>query len=187
MWLPFPSSTASGELTARISIFFTYFLLICSSNPATIMISVGNSRKKLEKDTLRNIVMQKEFVVNSAQLDFGQDLNASSAELDYGVSELDVTSLTTAPSHKIKTPKIAQSKWSFECKLSHMHQVGDPNEIGSSRLILGEIVYVEIDDAIFTPDDRSSFVDVDKLNPLARLSGANYCSLGEPFKMKRPK
>jgi flavin reductase (DIM6/NTAB) family NADH-FMN oxidoreductase RutF len=141
----------------------------------------------MEKDTLRNILREKEFCVNSSEFAFGADLNATSAELPYGESELEHTNLTSEKSVKIKTPKIAQSKWTFECKLSHELQVGDPLQIGSSRLILGEVVYVHLDDTIATLDDKHSFVDVQKLNPLARLSGANYCLLGDQFRMTRPK
>ena len=63
-----------------------------SSNPPTLAISVTSASAKSgkqKKDTLINVQQSmKEFVVNASQVKHAEDINNSSAEIEYGKSEL---------------------------------------------------------------------------------------------------
>ena len=61
----------------------------------------------------------------------------------------------------------------FECKL---HQV---IELGPNRhpLVIGEVVYMHVDPACLT----GSYIDMKKLDPIGRLNGFFYATLGEIF------
>ena len=59
----------------------------------------------------------------------------------------------------------------FECKL---HQV---IELGPNRhpLVIGEVVYFHVDPACMT----GNYIDMKKLDPIGRLNGFQYVTLGE--------
>ena len=162
------------------------FFMGVSSNPPVVAVSVTSSAStsKAMKDTLRNALREKSFVVNSSQVDFGADLNACSRDLDYNVSELDDTSLTADAENAI-----AQSAWQFHCSLHDTVQIGKMGEPGAATVIFGRIERIEVKDAVLKPegDRRDGYLDFNVFKPLARLGGSLYSTLGEIFKMSRPK
>jgi flavin reductase (DIM6/NTAB) family NADH-FMN oxidoreductase RutF len=64
----------------------------------------------------------------------------------------------------------------FECKL---HQV---IELGPRRhpLVIGEVVFFHVDPACMT----DGYIDMKKLDPVGRLNGFLYTTLGEIFERK---
>ena len=163
------------------------FFMGVSSNPPVVCFSVTSSSKpeKSVKDSLRNVLREKRFVVNSSQIDFGADLNSCSKEIDYGVSELEGTALSSSD----KNNSIEQSMWHFDCVLRETVQVGTLGDVGAATVVFGTIEKIFIDDTVLKDesDRRNGWLDFAKLKPLARLSGNLYCGLGEIFKMVRPK
>ena len=79
--------------------------------------------------------------------------------------------LTPIPSVKIKSPRVKEVPIHFECKL---HQV---IELGPNRhpLVIGEVVYMHVDPACMT----NGYIDMKKLDPIGRLNGFQYMTLGE--------
>ena len=71
----------------------------------------------------------------------------------------------------MKPPRVKEVPIHFECKL---HQI---LELGRKRnaLVIGEVVYMHIDPACMT--DGS--IDMRKLDPVGRLNGFYYATLGE--------
>src|ERR1035437_1917972 len=60
---------------------FSYFNAVCSDPPA-VMFSVTPKRDGEPKDTLRNILETREFVVNSANLWLADKINHASADFE---------------------------------------------------------------------------------------------------------
>ena len=65
------------------------------------MISVGQ-RKGAAKDTLRNALETREFVVNIVSEDLAEAMNLTSGDYDYTVNEFDLARLAPAPSLEVK-------------------------------------------------------------------------------------
>ncbi|MET0693645.1 MAG: flavin reductase family protein, partial [Propionibacteriaceae bacterium] len=97
------------------------------------------------KDSVRNISETREFVWNLATRDIAAAMNATSATVEHGVSEFEISGLTPEPSRVVEVPRVAESPVAMECRLSQLLQLtsaaGDPV---STWLVLGEVVGVHI-------------------------------------------
>src|SRR5581483_5926930 len=96
--------------------------------------------------------------------------NLSSKDLPYGESEIDLTGLETAPSVRVKPPRIVASRVQMECKVHQIVPVG--NGPISANLVIGEVLLMHIDDAVL---DAKGKIDPRKLQTIARLGGDYYC------------
>lgn len=161
---------------------FSYFTPV-SSNPPLLMFSVGKKGVNTKKDTLTNIEKRTDFVIHIAQADLAEELNQSSATLEYGESELTNSSLTTIPMDGFSIPRIKQTKIAFACSLHEIKEVGNT----PMSLVFAEIKSAYICDSIISNEGKHNTIHANELNPLSRLGGNDYATLSEPFTLGRPK
>ena len=102
---------------------FSYFNIV-SANPPMISVSVQR-RDGMMKDTARNIMNTKEFVVHIVDQGILRDVNETAAELDMDESEITRTNFTLVSSDKISVPAVNEAKIRFECILEQAVQLGD--------------------------------------------------------------
>ncbi len=86
---------------------FSYSMGV-SSSPMILAISVGE-RDGRPKDTGRNILDTREFVVNVVTEEIAWRMNQASGDYADGVSEFDEAGLTRGPSERVRAPRIAES------------------------------------------------------------------------------
>ena len=153
---------------------FSYFNIV-SSNPPMLSVSVQRKGDD-KKDTARNVLSGKEFVVHIVDEENVFEVNETAASLPPNESEIDVTKLTLIDSEEIDVPAVAQSKVRFECVLDQA--VDLPN----TDLLIGRIVRIHVDEAIY----ENGRINAALLKPVSRLAGTNYAKLGELFSLKRP-
>jgi len=153
-----------------------------SSNPPALMFSIGFRPDGEKKDTLRNIELTKEFVVNTVGEWMAEPMNYASAEYPYGVSEVEAVGLTTLASKVVAPPRIKESPVHFECRLHSLLQVGK-QEAGASTVVIGEIVQFHI----HRPAWRDGRIDLAQLKPVARLGGLQYGCIDSVFELPRPR
>ncbi|MCL4116813.1 UNVERIFIED_CONTAM: hypothetical protein GTU68_022229 [Idotea baltica] len=159
---------------------FSFFNGVCS-NPPCISIAIGVRPDNGEnKDTLDNILKTKEFVVNSADEDIIKKVVDSAAGFPKEINEIEITKLNTLPSTLIKPPRIKESSVQMECKLYDHLQIGD-GAVGSTTLVIGEIVYFHINKKIL---DNGKLTEHYK--PSARLGGISYANLAERYNLAVP-
>lgn len=159
---------------------FSYFNVV-SSNPPMISVAVQRKAGQM-KDTARNIVKQKEFVIHIVDQENVEKVNETAATLPHDESELTRANLTTVPSKKVTVPGVKEAKVRFECVLEQAIELGENEEIGVD-LLIGKIVHYLIDESIYQSDQR---IDADKLAAVSRLAGNNYAKIGEIFEIERP-
>ncbi|WP_435318430.1 flavin reductase family protein [Haloarchaeobius sp. TZWSO28] len=128
------------------------------------------------KDTPRNVRDTGELVVNIVTDDTVEAMNQTAATLPADESEFDQSGATRAESTRVSPPRVAESPIAFECELY------DLQDVGSSSLILAEVVYVHVADAV-TTDGK---VDVEKLDAVGRMAGSWYASTDDRFSLERP-
>jgi flavin reductase (DIM6/NTAB) family NADH-FMN oxidoreductase RutF len=141
-----------------------------------LAVSIG-SRAGRPKDTARNILDTKEFVVNVVTEDLAERMNVASGDWAQDVSEFDEAGLTRAPSEVVGAARIAESPVNFECRLLTTVQVAD------NTVCFGEVVRLHIDDRVL----RDGLVDARALRAIGRLGFSEYCRTSDIFEMKRPK
>lgn len=154
---------------------FSYFAPI-SSRPPMLAISV-NSRHGAPKDTLANIQLSREFVVNLVNELLLDAMVQASGEWPPEVSEVALTGLVPVASSRIRTPGLAASPVRFECRLERAIPIAE------TTLVIGQIVRGHADDEVLT----EGLGDVRKLKPVGRLGGEEYALVSEVVRRARPR
>lgn len=160
---------------------FSFFNIV-SSNPPMISISVQRKAGE-QKDTARNITTTKQFVVHVVSEEIVAEVNKTAANLAPHQSELDDTQFTLVNSVKVAVHAVTEAKVRFECELvQHVPLGGDDGQSGCD-LLIGRIVQYHIDEAIY---NDKGHIDARKLQPMSRLAGNDYATIGEFLTIARP-
>ncbi len=172
-------STLSTDGLANLAPF-SFFTGITSQPPTICFSPTRRGNDGLKKDTLNNIEQTKEFVVNIVTEGIIEQVNDAATEFPPEISEFEQTGLTPVKSVIVKPPRVQESPISFECKLYKIIEIG-PAEQGGGFLVIGEIVLFHVDDALL----ENGRIDTGMLNPVGRLAGAEYTTLGRRFSLER--
>lgn len=154
---------------------FSYFNAI-TNRPPLISLSIG-SRDGGLKDTLRNLRASRDFVVNIVDEPLLARAVQASGDWPEEVSEFDLTGLTPVPSERVKSPRVAESPVSLECRLEREIALGE------AVLVVGEVVCAHADERVLT----EGRVDIAKLRPAGRLGGDGYSIVRDVVHLPRPR
>jgi flavin reductase (DIM6/NTAB) family NADH-FMN oxidoreductase RutF len=80
------------------------------------------------------------------------------------------------PSAKVRPFRVAEAKAHLECEVAQI--VTDRN----TNIVLGRIVHAQVDPSVW----MNGRVDPKLLDPVCRLSGSGYASLGDLVSVQRP-
>ncbi|HUV71227.1 MAG TPA: flavin reductase family protein [Terracidiphilus sp.] len=154
---------------------FSAYNYLCT-DPPIVGIGVTNRPRErfVPKDTARNIRRTGEFVVNIVTEDIAQQMNICGTDFPEEMSEVELAGFTTAPSEKVKTPRIAEAHAAMECReFTTM-------EIGRSRIILGRVVAAYVEDRFI--DTEGPYVKAEELHAIGRMNGlGNYVRTRDAF------
>ncbi|GIN72780.1 flavin reductase [Bacillus sp. J14TS2] len=159
---------------------FSYFNIV-SSNPPLISLSIQRAGGKM-KDTARNIIEKKEFVVHIVDEHNVDLINQTAATLSPDESEIEIAGLTAVDSAKVSVPGVQEAKIRMECILEQVLQLGGQDEPGCD-LIIGKVIHFHIENEIY----KAGRIDPTGLAAVSRLAGASYAKLGPTFEIERPK
>lgn len=160
---------------------FSFFTGVSANPPVICFCPMRRGGPVPHKDTLRNITVTREFVVNVVSEEFAQEMNVTSAEFPPEVDEFEAAGLTPIPSDLVKPPRVKESHIHMECALYLLVEVGGLE--GSGNLVLGEVLRFHVDDQYV--DDFK--IDPARLRPIGRMGGAGYTRTTDRFDMVRPK
>jgi flavin reductase (DIM6/NTAB) family NADH-FMN oxidoreductase RutF len=154
---------------------FSSYNYLCTDPP---IIGIGVTDRAAErfvpKDTAKNIRRTGEFVVNVVTEDLAERMNITATDFPSEVNELGVANLTTAPSRLVKVPRIAEAHAALECK-EYMTM-----EIGRSRIVLGRVVAIYIEDEFVDP--AGPYVRAEELHAIGRMNGlGSYVKTRDSF------
>jgi flavin reductase (DIM6/NTAB) family NADH-FMN oxidoreductase RutF len=143
---------------------FSAYNYLCI-DPPIVGIGVANrsSEEPIHKDTARNIGRSGEFVINVVTEDIAQQMNICATDFPAGVSELEMANLEPAPSAVVKVPRIASAHAALECR-EHTTL-----EIGRSRIILGRVVSIYVEDRYVDP--AGPYIHTEELHAIGRMNG----------------
>jgi flavin reductase (DIM6/NTAB) family NADH-FMN oxidoreductase RutF len=159
---------------------FSYFSIV-SSNPPLISVSV--QRKNGErKDTSRNVIAKGELVVHIVDEGNVEAINQTAATLPPDESEVVFAGLTPIDSEVVKVPGIVESKFRMECVLEHAFELGGTEGTPGCDLLIARVVRFQISEELLQ-DGR---IDAVKLEPVSRMAGNFYSTLGRMFTIERP-
>jgi flavin reductase (DIM6/NTAB) family NADH-FMN oxidoreductase RutF len=159
---------------------FSYFNIV-SSNPPMISLSIQRYEGR-QKDTARNIIESKEFVVHIVDDQNVEKINKTAANLPPDQSEIELANLTRVESIKISVPGVKEAKIRMECSLEHSLELGGLDTPGCD-FIIGKVIQFHIENDIY----ENGRIDPMGLAAVSRLAGNNYAKIGEIFEIERPK
>jgi len=168
------ASTVSAKGVTKLAPF-SFFTVVCVI-PPMISLTIARNPDGSEKHTLKNVRETGEFCFNVVTQPVWKEMVDTANAIPEEECEFANTGLTPIPSVKIKPPRVKEVPIHFECKL---HQV---IELGPNRhpLVIGEVIYMHVDPACMT----NGYIDMKKLDPIGRLNGFFYVTLGEIFHRK---
>jgi len=173
--------TANGDGSHNLAPY-SFFTGICS-DPPLLMISAGKKDAAEEKDTRLNIRERNDFVVHIASTRHLESLNKSAATLPHGESEVELAGLELSKIDGFSLPRISDCDIAIACSLYRIDEIGAVPQ----AVIYGEIQSVTINDDLIIPNDKGRLhIDAKKLDPLTRLGGNFYASLGDILSAERP-
>jgi flavin reductase (DIM6/NTAB) family NADH-FMN oxidoreductase RutF len=118
---------------------YSFFNLFSYRPPIIGFCSTGS------KDSLRNARETGEFVWNIATRALAEQMNSTSASVEYDVDEFSLSGLTPARSRLVKPARVAESPVNFECKVTEILNLKDRHgALTSAWLVFGEVVAVHI-------------------------------------------
>ena len=153
---------------------FSFFNAV-SGAPLYLVISIGTNDAGGMKDTARNILASREFVVNLVTEELFDAMNVSAADFPFGASELVAAGLHAAPSVKVKPPRVAECQAALECALHSTVALGE------NTLVIGEVVMFHVADRLLGPR-----MHIEGFAPIGRLgSPSKYCRTTDRFDVPR--
>jgi flavin reductase (DIM6/NTAB) family NADH-FMN oxidoreductase RutF len=164
---------------------FSYFMAI-THDPPTVAFSSGPRGADVgggvrgKKDTLHNVEVTREFVVNVVDDALAEAMNVTSGDYAADVDEFTKAGLEAASSVTVRAPRVAAAPVSMECRLAQIIPVGNLPH----HLIVGEIVHMHVRDDVYDP--ATGRLDMHRLKPVGRLAGHLYTHVHDIFEMKRP-
>ncbi len=158
---------------------FSYFNAVGDDPPHVMFSTVcGNNTNK---DTLNNVLANKQFVVNMVTEALVEQMNATSQAVPSNVDEFELVGLTPIASTKIKPMRVKESPITFECEMVH-HYFLENHKQGGACIVIGRIVMMHIDESVLLVNYK---INMETYKPVARLAGSNYSKIGEKFSIKR--
>ncbi|MFP5209269.1 MAG: flavin reductase family protein [Acidobacteriota bacterium] len=166
------SMDEEGRLNAAPFSAYNYFGI----DPPIIGVGIQNrpAEPATPKDTARNIRRTGEFVVNVVTEDIAQKMNICATDFPAEMSEVELAGFTTVPSQLVKVPRIAEAHAALECREYATM------EIGSSRIVLGRVVAIFVEDHYVDP--AGPYIKAEELHAIGRMNGlGNYVRTRDAF------
>ena len=155
----------SHDLEGRLNAApFSAYNYVCM-DPPILAVGVANRPGPgvVGKDTAQNIRQTREFVVNVVTEELAEAMNICAVDFPPGVNELEAAGLETAPSTVVSVPRIRRSPASLECREF------STIEVGRSRIILGQVVAIHVEDEFIDP--AGPYVRSERMHAIGRMNG----------------
>jgi flavin reductase (DIM6/NTAB) family NADH-FMN oxidoreductase RutF len=153
---------------------FSAFTFV-STKPPLLGVNVGR-KAGVRKDTGRNIHANGEYVVHIGDVSLVQAIHESAVEHAPDISEVELLGLETSPSERIAVPRLTSPPVAMECRLHRAIEFGDTG----AEFIVGEVLVFHVRDGLL----RDGKIESAALDPVCRLAGPNYASLGRLISMR---
>ncbi len=161
------ASTVDAEGNPNLSPFS--FFNVFGVNPTTLIFSPSRrARDGSTKNTLENLTLVPEVVINVVTYDIVMQASLASTEFPAGVDEFIKAGFTKLPSEMIRPFRVKESPVQMECRVRDIIETGSGG--GAANLVICDILLVHIDEAVLGDD---GMIDQHKIKLVGRL-GKNF-------------
>jgi len=151
---------------------FSYFIGL-SSDPASVLISVGHKSDGTPKDTLANLRKHKKCTICMVAEQDLEKMHFSSKDLDKEFSEAETFGIETEIMVDGFPPKIKRVPSAYFCTLNQEVDLGG----GTTVPLVLNVEQIFVDDEVITDKERLTIA----FKPVARI-GKSYAFLGTEIK-----
>jgi len=148
---------------------FSYFIGL-SSDPASVLISVGHKSDGTPKDTLANIRKNKKCTICMVDEKNLQKMHFSSKELDKDISESELFKIETETIFENYPQMIKDIPCAYFCELNQEIDLGG----GTTIPIVLNVKQMYVNNEVITDNEKITI----EFNPVARI-GKSYAFLGD--------
>ena len=148
---------------------YSFFNAFSSNPPILVFSSNRRVSNNTTKDTLHNVRVNGEVVVNMVNYKMLRQMAVASVEFPSDVSEFDKAGFTPISSETIQPARVAESPVQYECRVKEIITLGDHG--GAGHLVICVVNRLHIDESIIDENDR---IDPVKLDIVGRLGRAYY-------------
>jgi len=147
---------------------YSFFNAFSSNPPIVVFSSNRRVSDNTTKDTLHNVRVSKECVVNVVPYSLVRQMSLASVEFPSDVSEFGKVGLTPEPSQTIDTPRVLESPINMECKVKDIIELGEHG--GAGHLIICEVTLMSISEDVLDGDR----INPHKLDLMGRMGRTYY-------------
>jgi flavin reductase (DIM6/NTAB) family NADH-FMN oxidoreductase RutF len=158
---------------------FSFFTAISAQPMIIAFCPMIRSSDGQFKDTVKNILREREFVVNFCTEYNYEKVNLASTELPYGEDEFSFSGLTPMNSQLVKAKRLKESPVHFECIFRDMLCYGKTP--GSGSLITGEVKLVHVEESVI----KDGKIQTELLKAVGRGAGNDWFKTDSRFQMER--
>lgn len=171
---PIALVTTLGEAGVVNAAPFSLFNMM-GEDPPLVVVSVSKKDHGALKDTARNILRGREFVVHLCDEPMAEAMHACSAELPPEVSEVECFDLPVQPSNAVRPPRITRAPVAFECVLDeHL-------ENASRHIFLGRVLWMHARQGLV--DLATHRVKLEEYTAVGRFGAGLYVRTGDRFSL----
>ncbi len=147
---------------------YSFFNAFSSNPPIVVFSSNRRVSNNTTKDTLHNIHINKELVVNMVNYNIVRQMSIASAEYPSQVDEFSKSGLTKAKASQVQASLVEESPVNMECRVKEIIALGDQG--GAGHLIICDVLCIHIDENVLDGDR----IDPHKIDLMGRMGRTYY-------------
>jgi flavin reductase (DIM6/NTAB) family NADH-FMN oxidoreductase RutF len=147
----------------------SFYTVACVDPPVVQFTSVGR------KDSLNNIEATRDFTVNLTPEALFEQVNATGTDFPPDSNEAEHAGVRLEPAEHVTASRVGDSPVTIECRLHATLSLGD------STLVLGRVLSISAWESAV----RDGRPRIEHLQPLARLGGNEWSTIGEVKEIRR--
>jgi flavin reductase (DIM6/NTAB) family NADH-FMN oxidoreductase RutF len=176
------ASTVDDKGNSNLSPFS--FFNVFGYNPTTLIFSPSlRGRDSSSKNTLENVKLVPEVVINVVTFEMVNQASLASTEYPAGVDEFIKAGFTRLPSELVRPFRVKESPVQMECRVRDIIETGSGG--GAANLVVCEVLLMHINEDIL---DEDGMIDQQKIRLVGRLGRDYYVkAFGEAlFEVEKP-
>ncbi|MCZ2102013.1 MAG: flavin reductase family protein [Chitinophagales bacterium] len=147
---------------------YSFFNTFSSNPPIMVFSSNRKVSDNTTKDTLHNVRVSGECVINVVTYPIVRQTALASVEFLRSVNEFEKIGLTPEPAETVKPARVKESPVNFECKVKEIIELGDQG--GAGHLIICEVQLITVSEEVID----GNRIDPHKLDLMGRMGRAYY-------------
>ncbi|MEO6189392.1 MAG: flavin reductase family protein [Saprospiraceae bacterium] len=148
---------------------YSFFNAFSSNPPILVFSSNRRVHGNTTKDTLHNVMVTKECIVNVVSYEMVRQMMVCSVDFPTEVNEFEQSGLHEEHANMLNIPMVAESPVNMECRVKDIITLGENG--GAGHLIICDVICMHIDEKVF--DDKGG-LDPHKLDLMGRMGKAYY-------------